>query len=442
MPSPKEGEGVKLPPHDRQQMVEGDLDESTTFEWSAKASISLLKFPLYIGSYLSVAWKRLKGNVLQNGGEALSAAGLLGGRLTKWYQNFKSTGSRLKVLLTILLTLLGAVASVIEISNYMAQRRSIENVENRPPGIRGHKRLLQIALVMNGDLSYTRDIRMGFITELEAGLANSDFVPLVETGVGVSEEDADETNKKVFQDVISKLPGARADYLVTIGTGVSRFAHQEYLGKIPLIFIGVTDPVASGLVPSYEPDHRRRAVAGVNYGLSHIEKLKLFAKYFPGNKFGYVYHPAYNQDVVVKNMLAEKIADMDGVEIVFIEVYEPRLTAEQEQQADIFFGHYYVSKEQNSFLLEAHKPFIGGTNPDNLKRGSMMIIGNDDDKNLGRTATRNILLPNLLEGVPLCEIPVQRYEKTRVGLNLPVFRRYDIAVPSELRKSAGIIIGE
>ncbi|HEV7682639.1 MAG TPA: ABC transporter substrate binding protein [Pyrinomonadaceae bacterium] len=282
---------------------------------------------------------------------------------------------------------------------------------------------------------------MSFRTNADNGCANSPYVLHMLTVVGAAEEDANQRNRKLLHDKIAELPGGRADYIVTIGTGVSRAAYGEFFGRVPLIFAGVTNPVASGLVKSYEPDVDRGPIAGVDYGLSHIERVKLFAKYLPGKRFGYVYNLQYNSDVVVRDMLLQESARL-GVELVFIEVKEPRLNVWQQSMADIFLGHYYVTRNLSSFRASTSKPFIGGTNPDNLHNGSMMIIGNDDDRNIGAVAAKNVLLPNLLDNIQLHDIPVQRYTKTKIGINLAVFRQHDIAVPEALRKRADIVIDE
>jgi ABC-type uncharacterized transport system substrate-binding protein len=383
-------------------------------------------------SLISDLWVSLEGDIRSRCKRTLSWMGRCWNVITGLSRRLWSIcGRPLTGIIALMVGVISLAASLIEISNYLGKDIPAPIYENR--------RLVKIALVLNGDHSYTRDIEMGIRSGLETGLANSPYEPLVETAVGAARESGDEENRKIFQDVISRLPDGSADYLVTVGTGVSRFAYREYLGKIPIIFAGVTDPVASGLVRTDEADPHRGAIAGVDYGLSHIERVKLFAEFFPGKKFGYIYHPDYNSDVVVKDKLARELTNLKGIEVVFIVVNEPHLTPDQEQLADIFFGHYYVQWNLKFFLAGARKPFRGGTNPDNLKRGSMMVIGNDDDKNIGKIVANKILLPNLLQGKPLHGIAIQRYKNMKIGLNLKMFKKYDIAVPISLRGKAKII---
>jgi hypothetical protein len=94
------------------------------------------------------------------------------------------------------------------------------------------------------------------------------------------------------------------DYLVTAGTYATKAIRDaglvDKLGAKGQIFIGVTDPVRSGIVESLEDRKENSNIAGVRYGTGGIDFGKEIASLFPPNQsLVFVYDMGTPQDSYV-----------------------------------------------------------------------------------------------------------------------------------------------
>ena len=212
---------------------------------------------------------------------------------------------------------------------------------NKEIPLRREKKVIHIAIVLNGEVFYTRQIMAGFTNKLDELLEPTPYVAHYEWTTGIAEALQDSQNEAVFKALLARF-SAKPDYLVTVGTQVSEYAHQHYLNNIPIIFIGVTDPVRSGLVRDYQPDSNRGIIAGTVFDIPINLYLEFFAQAFPGKTFGYVYNPMlYHQDDIQRERLLAAAASMKPpLTIIPIPVDTPQLSEEQQAQADIFFVRY------------------------------------------------------------------------------------------------------
>lgn len=310
---------------------------------------------------------------------------------------------------------------------------------NTPNKISKEKKIVNIAIVLNGEVYYTSNIMTGFTSKLDQLLAPTPYVAHYELITGVAEAPQNEQNDAVFKSLLAKFQ-SRPDYLISIGTQVSEYACQHYLNEIPIIFVGVTDPVRSGLVRGYEKDPSRGNIAGTTFGGSLKPFLEFFTQAFPGRTIGYVYNPnLYHQDELTKDRLLADAAQMKPqLKIIPIQVDKPQLNEEQQASADIFFGRYYLSKYPQELISSSKKPFLAeGTA--NLYRGAIATI-NIDSTDLGGIAAERLLYVNLMQGTPLSDLPIINPEKRIIGINLSAARRYNISISQEVIERADKVI--
>ncbi|HEX2100351.1 MAG TPA: hypothetical protein VHF69_06800, partial [Candidatus Synoicihabitans sp.] len=179
--------------------------------------------------------------------------------------------------------------------------RQLSSNRVRRPKAR-YKVVKSFAIVLNGPADYAPQIRNGFVHTLEQLLKNSRFAPVFEEVVGAAEGNSSAINEQRFDQLLARFPGRTPDYLVTIGSQVSIFAHQKYLNKLPLVFIGVGSPQKSGLLPADDNDRSNRGnIAGVMYGLDTKARMEFLSNLVTpeaGRRYriGFICNRDYSQD--------------------------------------------------------------------------------------------------------------------------------------------------
>jgi ABC-type uncharacterized transport system substrate-binding protein len=300
------------------------------------------------------------------------------------------------------------------------------------------KRPIQIALVLSGNIYFTREISEGFTSTLDSLLAQSSFLPNYETTIINPDTSHSGEYKENIESLFSKFPNGKPDYAVVIGTQASEFVHQNYHNKLPIIFIGVTDPIQSKLVKHLGPDNARGNIAGVIYSLSPGDYLNFFREAFPGKKFGYVYNRNYPQDEYFLSQLKSSNFFSPPMQIIPIEVSVPSLTEEQKAKADIFFGRYYVAYNIGLFINNSNKPFVAG-GMSNITKGAVACI-QPNSKKLGQKGAADYLYVNLIQGKALSDMPITGENRPTTAVNLLVARKYGITISQKTVKNADKVI--
>ncbi|NLJ62358.1 MAG: ABC transporter substrate-binding protein [Alcaligenaceae bacterium] len=121
-------------------------------------------------------------------------------------------------------------------------------------------------------------------------------------------------NTAIAAQIARKYVGDKSDVIVAISTPSAQ-AVVAATKTIPVVYSGVTDPVAAQLVPSWEPSGTN--VSGVSDMLVLEKQLELIKQVVPEAKHvGMVYNPGEANSVVVVERLRELLSanDMSLVE--------------------------------------------------------------------------------------------------------------------------------
>ena len=110
--------------------------------------------------------------------------------------------------------------------------------------------------------------------------------------------------KKVTDDIAIRYKDEQIDYIVTAGTYATTAIRDanlvKKLGAKGQIFLGVTDPISSGIVTSLDNRHENSNIAGVRYGTGGLDYGKEIASLFPPDqKLVFVYDQDTPQDTYV-----------------------------------------------------------------------------------------------------------------------------------------------
>ena len=170
---------------------------------------------------------------------------------------------------------------------------------------------VKISILCSDNDDYNRVILIHLLNALEAKLPAKhrkclNFI--VRYGSGVP---FDSTSKQNYFSLIESAYHKDTDYHVAIGTGAS-IAYKTYLREKNLlrnskfVFLGVTDPIGSGLVNSLTDRNEGTEIAGVAY-CGNFERLPLkVQELYPDDKMIFIYNKAYLQD----KQLADEIKNL------------------------------------------------------------------------------------------------------------------------------------
>jgi len=342
--------------------------------------------------------------------------------------------------IALLLTIVIITVTIISSNN-----SSLSIEEPLPKVPQKYKGNINVGIVKNGsDLYYADDITRGFQEEAEQLFENIQFC--VKFGSPLNDSLSKEINRRAFQDVINFFPEGKIDYLLTVGTRVSLYAKEHFLDNIPIIFAGVTDPVKVGLVDERDKNIRSHNITGIDYGQGGNPQrlLTILSNHFNNDiKYGFLYTELVEVDILMRDMIKELNARSDNyLDIKFINIPEPRNKSVKENieiiesdpdfvDIEIYLGYLYAAQKYNEIARATSKPFIFVGDRRNIQPGVMMLVGNDDDKNIGREAA-GMLFKHLSEVLPLKQIPIKYYTKFSLGINKDEFIEHEIRLDPNL----------
>ncbi|NTW32874.1 MAG: hypothetical protein HGB12_09650 [Bacteroidetes bacterium] len=295
--------------------------------------------------------------------------------------------------------------------------------------ISGTKQFIRIVAILNGDLIYSKESYRGFRDEISRLLEETEYEVIFRDAVGSSRNDEDDINRKAFDEAISSFNGELPDFLVVFGTRVAQYAVKNYSNIYPIIFVGVTDPVKSKIIPSSSAC----GIAGVTYGISMAERLDFLRKAFPLlSSIGYIYHESVPQDLALKDEFIRYVSELPGYPDKFpvINIAEKEPDMELKGKIDIFIGWAYLNDKMAKYL-DMGLP-LAGNNIEQCRVGAVASTGNDDVK-VGRLAAEKILYKHLVQGISLKNLPLiqpGKDDKTArlFAVNLTTARKYGLSV--------------
>jgi hypothetical protein len=154
-----------------------------------------------------------------------------------------------------------------------------------------------------------------------------------------------------------------------------------------------------------------------------------------------VYNPDYRQDLIMRDQILALASNVSPpLQIVPVEIREPKVADGQLSDADVFFGYYYLNLSFKEIAGESTRPFIGATVADAMKFAIAAIA--NDDKKLGRLAAEKILVRNLLEHIALSDIEILTPDTAVTIINYEVARRTGVTISDAARTGNTIILNE
>ncbi len=238
--------------------------------------------------------------------------------------------------------------------------------------------------------------------------------------------------------IAKKFAGSNPDVIVAIATPSAQSVVAA-TKTIPVVYAGVTDPVAAKLVPGWEASNTN--VTGVSDELPLEPQIDLMKKLVPAVKnVGYVYSPGEVNSTIVLDQLKAKLSPQ-GINLVAAPAQRSSdvLTAARSLngKVDLIYtslDNNVVSSYESMYkaAVEMKKPLIA-SDTGSVKRGAVAALG-VNYYDLGKK-TGDVVF-QILNGKKAGEIPSARMETLDLFLSKKNAAAEGITLPEELIKQA------
>lgn len=238
--------------------------------------------------------------------------------------------------------------------------------------------------------------------------------------------------------IARKFVGDKADIIIPITTPSAQPVVAA-TRSIPIVFSGVTDPVAAKLVKSWEPSGTN--VTGISDHKSIEPQVKLIQTLVPNLKaVGYVYSAGeVNSAIVLEELKTE--AEKQGLKVVPVAVQRSADIGTAARSLNGKVQAIYISEDNavvsayealHKAALEAKIPVIAADR-DTVQRGALAAYAvNQYDIGVatGKSAAR------VLRGEKAGSIPTQEVSKMELSVNTKTAKELGLIVPAALLKEA------
>lgn len=238
--------------------------------------------------------------------------------------------------------------------------------------------------------------------------------------------------------IARKFVGDKADIIIPITTPSAQPVVAA-TRSIPIVFSGVTDPVAAKLVKSWEPSGTN--VTGISDHKSIEPQVKLIQTLVPNLKaVGYVYSAGeVNSAIVLEELKTE--AEKQGLKVVPVAVQRSADIGTAARSLNGKVQAIYISEDNavvsayealHKAALEAKIPVIAADR-DTVQRGALAAYAvNQYDIGVatGKSAAR------VLRGEKAGSIPTQEVSKMELSVNTKTAKELGLTVPAALLKEA------
>lgn len=238
--------------------------------------------------------------------------------------------------------------------------------------------------------------------------------------------------------IAKTFAGSNPDVIVAIATPSAQSVVAA-TKTIPVVYAGVTDPVAAKLVPGWEASNTN--VTGVSDELPLEPQIDLMKKLVPAVKnVGYVYSPGEVNSTIVLDQLKAKLSPQ-GINVVAAPAQRSSdvLTAARSLngKVDLIYtslDNNVVSSYESMYkaAVEMKKPLVA-SDTDSVNRGAVAALG-VNYYDLGKK-TGDVVF-QILNGKKAGEIPSARMETLDLFVSKKNAAAAGLTLPEELLKQA------
>lgn len=244
--------------------------------------------------------------------------------------------------------------------------------------------------------------------------------------------------------IARQFVAAKPDVIVAIATPSAQ-ATVAATKQIPVVFAGITDPVAAKLIKNWQPSHTN--VTGVSDYQEIGPQIEFMKKVVPNVKsVGYIYSPSeINSTIVLKNLQNE--LNLQNISLVAVPAQR---TADISTAANTLKGKVdliYTTTDNN--VVSAYESLVKFANenkipllasfPDAIERGAVAAYGMSY-YDVGRQSGK--LVVRVLNGEEPGNIKPEIGQALRLVVNTDAAKKQGIVLSSEVIKSAYKVVGQ
>lgn len=235
------------------------------------------------------------------------------------------------------------------------------------------------------------------------------------------------------------------DIIVASGGGSAAKAAQTASPRIPIVFVGVSDPVGWALVKSFaHPGGNVTGIADLETDVAP-KRLEIFREIVPGLKRVLVVYDATNADAVEKLVIYRDAARRLGLMLLERPVHSEHearaaLTGTRKGDTDGLLAPRVPSLNIPGLIQEVaskqaiptmfHDPFF-------VEQGGLASYSANDHE-LGRQAAR--LVDKILKGAKPADLPVEQPTKFELVINAKTAKALGITIPPSILLRADRVI--
>lgn len=244
--------------------------------------------------------------------------------------------------------------------------------------------------------------------------------------------------------IARQFVAAKPDVIVAIATPSAQ-ATVAATKQIPVVFAGITDPVAAKLIKNWQPSHTN--VTGVSDYQEIGPQIEFMKKVVPNVKsVGYIYSPSeINSIIVLKNLQNE--LNLQNISLVAVPAQR---TADISTAANTLKGKVdliYTTTDNN--VVSAYESLVKFANenkipllasfPDAIERGAVAAYGMSY-YDVGRQSGK--LVVRVLNGEEPGNIKPEIGQALRLVVNTDAAKKQGIVLSPEVIKSAYKVVGQ
>lgn len=244
--------------------------------------------------------------------------------------------------------------------------------------------------------------------------------------------------------IARQFVAAKPDVIVAIATPSAQ-ATVAATKQIPVVFAGITDPVAAKLIKNWQPSHTN--VTGVSDYQEIGPQIEFMKKVVPNVKsVGYIYSPSeINSTIVLKNLQNE--LNLQNISLVAVPAQR---TADISTAANTLKGKVdliYTTTDNN--VVSAYESLVKFANenkipllasfPDAIERGAVAAYGMSY-YDVGRQSGK--LVVRVLNGEEPGSIKPEIGQALRLVVNTDAAKKQGIVLSPEVIKSAYKVVGQ
>jgi putative ABC transport system substrate-binding protein len=239
--------------------------------------------------------------------------------------------------------------------------------------------------------------------------------------------------------IANQIKGEKPDLILAITTPSSQVLAQK-IKDIPILFTGVTDPVAAGLVKSLQ--HPGSNISGMT-DLSPVKRqVELIEKFIPKLKtIGTIYNAGEENSVVLTKILKD-ICEKKGIKVEEATIANSSAVYQAAKSLVGKCDAIYIPVDNTVVSgLEAlikvcrrNRLPLFSADTDSVKRGSVAALAIDYYRMGEQTADMAVRI--LHDKANTADMPVETLKKLQLYVNADAASKMGIEIPESVRKRA------